>query len=352
MTLSTEQMLARLDSAFKNIVEVSDLGDAVLQPEKATAFVREMALATKLLPAARFVSMAAKQRDIDRVAIHGRVIRSGKGSTGNHVDLTAADAAEPSFATNRLITNELVAIISLRDDTLRENIEQNRLEQTLLGLFGEAAGRDFEEYAIYGDTEVAYADDPVLSLSDGWVRLAANKLYGQNEAGQVARDFDPASDGSGSELPWPENLFQAQIDALPKRYFNNPADWVIYVDFETEDAYRDLLRSRGTQLGDSNQTQRPPVFYKGIRIEYVPMFERTPDHGNDPEDDVVEGRVSILVNPSNLVWGVFHQVMIEREREAKARRTDFVLTFEPDMHYEDENAVVVCLIDKANPEAL
>lgn len=350
MGLSNEQMLQHLDAAFKGITEVSSLGNAVLQPEKANQFVRGMGLATKMLPAARYLPMASKQRDIDRVSINGRIIRSGKDNTGAHVDLSTSDAVNPTFATNRLITNELTALISLRDDTLRENIEQGRLEQTLLQLFSEAAGRDFEEYAIFADTKVSHATDLVLSLTDGWVRLVANKLYGKDAVGQEAKDFDPQSDGNGSELPWPENMFQAQINAMPKRYLNNPSDLRFYVDWETDDAYRDLIRSRGTQLGDAAQSSRPDIFYKGIQIEYVPMMERAPDHGVADEEDVVEGRVSILVNPSNLVWGVWHEVTIEREREAKARRTDFVLTFEADMDYEDRDAVVVALIDKANPE--
>ena len=36
---------------------------------------------------------------------------------------------------------------------------------------------------------------------------------------------------------------------------------------------------------------------------------------------------------------------MESEREAKDRRTDFVLTVEADMHYEDQNAAVVANID-------
>ena len=46
-----------------------------------------------------------------------------------------------------------------------------------------------------------------------------------------------------------------------------------------------------------------------------------------------------------MVWGVFHEVTIEREREAKARRTDFVLSFEGDADYEDEAAAVAAFVD-------
>lgn len=340
MVLSNAQLLGRLNKAFKAITEVSDLGDAILQPEKTAQFVREMQLATRILPAARSVMMQAKQRDIDRIALSGRILKSGKDAAGAHQDLDAdTDSSDPDFNTQKLITNELVALISLRDDTLRENIESGNLEGTLLSLFAEAAGRDFEEFAVFGDTNVAFGDDDVLSLSDGWARLASNKLYGLG----VDQDFDPAA------AEFPEDMFQAQLDALPKRYFSNPMDWVYYVDFSADDAYRDILKSRGTDLGDRAQVERSPVFYKGIRVDYAPMLERTPAQHGLVDDDEIFGRVSLLVNPANLVWGIFHQVQVEPEREAKARRTDFVLTFEGDMQYEDPNAAVAGLIDAENP---
>ena len=80
--------------------------------------------------------------------------------------------------------------------------------------------------------------------------------------------------------------------------------------------------------------------YKGIPVVYCPMLERASE---------ATGRVAMLQHPDNMAWGVFHEVTIEREREAKARRTDFVLTIEADAHYEDENAAVVALIDQTQP---
>lgn len=340
MVLTNTQLLQRLDSSFKAITEVSDLGTSVLQPEKLSAFVREMELAARILAMTRRETMMNKQKDIDRISLSGRVIRSGKDAAGDHIDLVAGThGVVPSFATNSLITNELVAVVSLRDDTLRENIERGSLEQTLLELFGSAAGRDMEEYAIFGDTNVAFSDDDVLSLSDGWLRLAAQKLYGVGGD----QNFDPAGG------TFPEDMFQAAIDAMPKEYMNNPDSLRFFVDYAVDDGYRDLLKGRGTQLGDVSQTQRNPVFYKGIRVEYIPMLQRTPTMHGLVDDDEIFGRASLLANPNNLVWGVFHQVQIEPEREAKARRTDFVLTFEADMHYEDENAAVAALIEAENP---
>lgn len=358
MKYTNAQLLAALNgkdfatiaAAFKGIIEVGDLGDSVLQPEKATAFVRTMELSTRILPQARFKKMLAKRVEIDRIGISGRVLRSGKNAAGQHRSLNASEYASIETAVHDLLANELIAIISMRDDTLRENIEEGRLEATVLDLFGSAAGRDFEEYALFADTNIPYAEDDVLSKTDGWCAKAENKLYGRTVAAHVARDFD-----GSAVLTDPEPLFELLITSMPAVYMDDPSGMKIFVDWETQNAYANVLRERGSALGDRAQLQNGAIPFKGFNIEAIPLFARaaTVDTTNDTitARDRVEGRVAMLQIPSNMVWGVWHQVEIEPEREAKERRTDFVLTFEGDAGYEDENAVVIAFLDKANPAA-
>jgi len=134
------------------------------------------------------------------------------------------------------------------------------------------------------------------------------------------------------------------LAGMPKEYLNDPGSWKYWVDWDVQNAYRDLLKTRGTALGDSVYTTNNKLAYKGIPIERVPMIERAKAEGVGGPGDV-----AMLGYPNNHVWGVFHKVTIEREREAKKRRTDFILTLEVDAGYEDENAVIVAYIDKSNP---
>lgn len=352
MADSNAQLLAKLDAAFKGIVEISDLGDSVLAPEKFDRFVRQMEHSTIVLPAARFIRMDSQRVDIDRTGFVTRILHSGRdarsaGSTwpgggvaGNSRELTdPSDYSEPTFTTNQLQARELQAITSLRDDALRRNIEKGNFENTLIDLFSAAAGRDLEEFALLADNNLTYAQDDVLCQTDGWLRKAAQKLYGVGSD----KDFDPA------DTSFPENLFNEMLTALPKQYLANPADWKYYVPWRVYDAYRDQLRARGTQLGDSAQTSNMPLYFKGTQVVYCPFLERSHALRGAADVDLIEGEVCLLTNPDNMVWGVFYQVMIEREREAKKRRTDFVLAFEGDVHYEDENAAVAALIQKENP---
>jgi hypothetical protein len=336
---SNMEILAKLDAAFKGITEISDFGDSILQPEKFDRFVRTMEHAVNVLPNARFIRMDAQKSDIDRTGFVGRILKAGRAAAqggGAVVELNASThGVTPTPVTNQLIARELVAITSLRDDALRRNIERGGFEDTLLDLFGGAAGRDLEEYCLLGDTGVTYGTDDVLSQTDGWIKLAGNKIYGAG----AGKDFDPAASS------YPENMFDAMLAALPKQYLVNVQDWEYEVTWEVYNAYHNLLKARGTALGDTAQVGMPQLYYKGIKVKYVPTLERAATSGAS-DDGLMNGKLALLTNPDNMAYGVFHDVMVEREREAKARRTDFVLSFEGDAHYEDENASVAALIQK------
>lgn len=341
MKYTNEELLNKMYTAFKQIVTVDDLGKAILQPAKFAAFVRAMQHKTRILQEARFISMDAQIQDIDRVGFVGRILRSGvkwNAGTGKweHRKLTTEEYAKPAFATNQLIVKELQAVTSLRDKALRRNIERGNFEATLVDLFGEASGRDMEEYALLADTDISYSDDDVLSLTDGWLKLAANKVYGSG----AAKDFDPAAND------FPENMFQVMLEALPKQFLQNESEWRIYCGWDIRDDYINLLKARLTDLGDKSIVATgemvPP--FKGIPIRYVPMFNRS-----KTEAEGGKGEIALLSHPGNMAWGVFHEVTVEPDRIPLDRRTDFVLTLEADAHYEDENASVAAFVNLETP---
>lgn len=337
--MTNKSMLAKLDSAIKGITEVSTLGTSILQPTKFASFVKKMQHSTTILPAARFMMMEAQIADIDLIGFTGRVLRAGNSAAaggGTVVELSASThGVSPTPATNQLVAKELVGITSLRDTALRRNIEGSNFEDTLLDLFSSAAGRDLEELCVLGDTNVAYGSDNFLCQTNGWVSKSNNKVYGAG----AGKDFDP------SATNYPENMFDTMLAALPKQYFKNVNDWEFHVTWEMFNAYQNLLKARGTSLGDTAQTGAPQLYYKGVAVKYTPVLERAGTSASS-SDGYMDGDIAMLQNPDNMVYGVFHQVQLEPEREAKARRTDFVLTFEGDCHYEDTDASVVALVDK------
>jgi len=332
--MNNAEILARLDEAFK-MITVSDLDESILVPQKFSRFVRAMQSRANILSEARFMKMDSQQADIDRVGFVGRILKSGTDAGGDHREISDTDDyAKPQFATNKLIAKELQAVCGIRDKALRRNIEKGGFENTLVDLFGEAAGRDLEEWCLLADTDIQWATDDVLSLTDGWIKLAVQKVYGDGDDA----DFDPTSD------EWPENLFQAMLDALPKQFLQNRPEWRIWVPWEVEDDYRNLLKARETALGDAALIGNAPLFYKGIPVRYSPMIERSKTVAAGGA-----GRVALLGHPDNMAWGIFHEITVERDRKPRDRRTDFVLTVEGDSGYEDENAAVAAFIDQEAP---
>lgn len=311
--METNEILNQLDGALKSI-GVSTLGESVLAPAQFDRFIRSMQRQTNVISEARFVPMEAQQVNIDRIGFGGYVLT--KGITAAGVSRGTEASVDPTFATNKLQAAELRGKMGLEDRALRRNIEKGNLGDTLVDLFGEAVGRDLETIGLLGDTDLG---DTLLGTLNGWLEKAAHKL----------------TNVSVGDATWPENLFEAALIELPKQYFLNPADWRFYVPWAVENSYRNILRARGTALGDSTQTGAPRLTYKGIPVVPTAMLERS---------DVYNPAV-LFSNPDNMVWGVFHEVTIEPDRDVANRKTDFFVTVEADVHYEDQNAAVAVFIE-------
>jgi len=326
--MNNQDILSKLDNAFKSIT-VGDLGSAVLQPQKFERFVQTVQEKANILNEARFIEMDSSEVDIDRVGFSGRILKAGELANGD--DNENVTAVKPVFGTNKLTAKELVAVTGIKDKSLRRNIEKEGFEDTLVDLFAGSAGKDLEEFAILADKDIAYNDDDVLSLADGWVKDAVNKVYGSG----ATADFDPDK---------VEELFESMILALPKEFLGDPTEWRIYAPFEVVNAYIEVLKARNTPVGDKAYTEAGSVHYKGFPVVYSPMIERSKAVG-----DGGAGRVCLLGHPDNMAWGLFHEITVEKDRKPTLRKTDFVLTLEGASGYEDENGAVVAYMDQEKP---
>lgn len=297
--METNELLKQIQLALKSITR-ADLGKAVLNRTKQQRFVRTVSESTPMLDQARRIDMTSHTHDIDRIAFTERILYTAKeGEEGSQ-------QSKPDFSTNSLESVEVMAIVGITDSSLEDNIEKENFEDTLIDLIADRVGVDLEELFINGDKD---SSDPFLAQIDGWLKLSANEV--------TAEDFDPTD---------VEDMFDAMLQAVPKKYLRNRSEWVYYVHWDIEDAYRNVLRKRGTGLGDAAQTTAQQLSYKGIRVQ---------DCSNMPVG------TALLVPANNLVYGIYRDITIEPDRIPKARRTDFVTTLRVDAHYEDENASVV-----------
>lgn len=298
--MGNQDVLAKIHGALKSIT-TSDLGSSRLARSKQDRFARTISNATRILDEARRIDMTSHTHDIDRVGFSSRILQKVDEGTAEGVSSSKTD-----FHTNTLESKEVMAIAGITDSTLEDNIERDGFENTLLDLIADRVGIDLEELFLVGDRD---SDDEFLAITDGWIKKSANEIDGE--------DFD-AND--------PEDMFDAMIKAVPKKFLRNRSEWTLWVHWDIEDAYRNILRERGTGLGDSAQTTAQQLSYKGFKVQ---------DSANMPEG------TAFLAPSTNLVYGIYRDVFIEPDRQPKARKTDFVTTLRVDCHFEDENASVV-----------
>ena len=308
-----------LNEVYKSIITTGTFGQSVLNEEQAPAFVKVVQEKANLLSDMRFQLMTKQVQNIDRIEFGGRVLTGKSGGLN-----PSTDGATPTTYTNQLIAQFIKGIFSVEDTALRRNIEKEEIVRTLQDLFAARAALDLEDLIMFGD-ETNLSTDPLLSLTDGLAVKSANKL--------ANTEFDV------TEV---ESIFEAIIGAIPSKYFGDRSQWVIGVPFEIEQAYRKVLKNRGTNLGDTVQTSGIQLAYEGFPIKQYSVLNRyisTTEGGT--------GRIVMLQKPNNMVWGVFHEITMEEEREAKQFRTDFVYGLEADTNYEDENASAIAFLDKA-----
>lgn len=298
---------AMVDAVVKRIT-TTQMGDTVLHPEKAAQLIREIEKATPLLTAARRIDMKSDKRDIDRVGFRERIFGTPPAVEGD----PTANEANPTFSNNQLSVVKTIGTVQLTDEALEDGVERENFEGTLLSLIGERAGIDLEELYIKGDVASV---DTYLALTDGWMKLAAHKLVG----GGATPQFDALD---------VEDLFETMLVTIIN---NNPEfmrrrdEFVFWTTLKMENDYREVLRTRGTALGDAVQTGNAPLTYKGIPVRSV--FNNA-------------AGTALLAGASNLVYGIRRDIRIEPDRIPKAGRTDFVVTARTDCHYEDQRGAV------------
>ena len=85
--------------------------------------------------------------------------------------------------------------------------------------------------------------------------------------------------------------------------------------------------------------------YKGVPVVEAPVL-------NDADGSHTSngwGKVAMLMDPNNMVYGIFHEVGIEPDRQPKLRKTDYVFSAESDQGFENPNVGVVALYNMAKP---
>lgn len=320
---SNVQALNDIVANKASALAIQTFNKAILNPEQAGKFLREITDDQPVLREASVITMKSHTKNLDRVTLDGRVLHSGYDDAGATRELTDEEKVKIKTWQNQLVAQKLKTQAEIEDDELEDNLEGKAFINTLLELIGEQVGSDMEVWALFADSEnILYSEDDLLSTTQGWIPKAGNKVYkGDIETYAAAQELESSSI---------ETIFDAMIDATPKKFIKNRNMMRFYVPYAYEKAYRDELKGRGTALGDATIQGYQQLVYEGIPIVHVPSMD----------DEVVQTLYGtptpLLTTPANMIAGIWRQIGMEPDRHAAKELTEYVMTMRGDVHYINE----------------
>ncbi len=301
MKPGNRDIVEKADIAVSNLISTG----GYLNPEQANTFIRLVINQPTVVNDIRVVPMTAPKMEINRIGFGTRILRKAPASG---TALAASDRSAPTTDKVTLDTEEVIAEVHIPYDVLEDNIERGNLEDTIMSMIAERASLDLEELIITGDTT---SEDDYLALMNGILKMS------------VSHTVDYAT-----PVAVTKTVFKDGTLAMPPKFMRNRAALRFYVSPATEIAYADTLANRWTILGDTKTQEWVPNVAYGIPVVPAALM---------PDDRY------ILTYPKNIVMGIQRQIMVETDRDIRARVLIVVLTMRLDIVYETEDAVVNCV---------
>ena len=302
MKASNRSIVEKADLAVSDLI--SDGG--YLNPIQANTFIRMLIEQPTLLKQIRTVPMSGPRMEINKIGFSERILRKAPVSG---TALAPNLRSKPTTDKVELITSEVIAEVHIPYDVLEDNIERGTLESTIMSLIAERAALDLEELLLLGDT---VSGDEYLALKEGVLEQCISHVVDYRAAPHLVN----------------KALFKAGIKAMPNKYLRNRAAMRFYVSPHAEIEYADSLATRETPLGDQKVVKWTPNYAFGVPVEPAALM---------PNDK------GIFTYPKNIIWGVQRQIMIETDRDIRARVLIVVLTLRIDIKFEEEDAAVKIL---------
>jgi hypothetical protein len=296
-------ILSKADLALADITGAN----GVLQPAQADSFMRLLINESKIMKMATVTPMKAQSQFINKIRFNTRILRAGQEAT----PLPLSDRSKPNFTNVQHDAKLFKAEVRLSQETLDDNIEGERLRDTIMSIMAGAISRDMDEVIVKGDTA---SSDTFLATFDGMLKSATSNTVA---AGTVTLN---------------KGIFRDMLKTMRDK---GRMAFLTSVDAEID--YRDSLSDRMTLVGDkalaATGEESAPVGYSGIPVIDVPLFPENLGGGTN-ETNV------ILTDPKNIDVGIWRQITIETDKDISAGVLVIVATLRFDMKYQEETAVV------------
>jgi HK97 family phage major capsid protein len=307
-TQKVKEVLERADISVGELLSTGGL----LQPEQAERFIDEVEEQPTMMGLVRVVRMNSHTYKIDKIGFDQRILKAAPQGTSpfqqddgsNNRNLPAADRSRVTTRQIELVAKEVMAEIHIPYDVLEDNLERGNFDSHVLTLMARRASQDLEEFMISADTASL---DSYLALTDGILKLATT-----NTVDNLAAGMSP-------------DTFRDAMLAMPQRYLRQVGQMKHFTTVQDEIRYRSLVAQRTTGFGDSALTTGASISAHGVPITPSPFMA---------------ANVALFTFPQNIVFGIHRDILIETERDIRARELVIVMSTRVDVQVEDEEALV------------
>lgn len=282
-TYDTTELIAKAALKLQDL----NANGGVMLPEQLDTFLRIMQESQKILGEARVEVVGRGQKVLDRVGLTSEFLRPGiEADTSLYTNPTQriANLTKPTLGKIELNCFKVSGDMMISWEALRRNIEREDFVDTLIEIAAKRAGFDIERLSVNGVKSPT--PTTLLELEDGFLQRVpvSNRINWNSQ-------------------PLSRKVFGDLIRKIPARFLQNKSEWRFYVSWGIEQAYRELLASRGTALGDIAATEDGQLRAYGIPVVGC---DSMPDTGGSDQD---EG-VILLCHPQNLIYAVEDQLRV------------------------------------------
>jgi hypothetical protein len=213
--------------AVQKAIQASGLTNpgGLLNPKQQEEFFRYLRSTDRpLLSKVRFHQMKQRQEDIDKIYLGAPIT---KGHT--EASLVPYDQKTLFGGTVRLNTTKYMSSWYVTHEVLRDNIELEKLQVTVMEMMSSRAAEDFELAAVRGDES---STDPLYSVNDGWAKLTESAQVYSAGGAEISREH-----------------FNIAFRRLPDMYKGRPGlSWLMNPNLMAE--WRERLQDRIGPVGD------------------------------------------------------------------------------------------------------
>lgn len=295
-----------------------------LSVHEAEKFIDYIIGEETLLKKIRHVVMPDKTFNLDKIGLGSKVLVKATPGTdpGDTVSISGPTQVQ-------LNAQEIIAIVSIGDDTLEDNIEGDAFVQKLLGMIGRAAANEIEQAAIHGDTAVA--DTGILDRWDGFYKLAkANGAHVTEAMADTDRYWPGTNGGKAARL----------IKSIPTKYRQDFRQMGVLLHNDLYIDYQEELASKGYSEAYMAITGMQNVPIRSIANITVPMM-KTDMAFTYSATPYTDGAFVMITDLRNLILGIHRDIRIEPYRQPRKRATDYVLTMRGDVKIENGDAIAI-----------